>query len=80
MDPGYYLRLARHELDSSLFPADTIPGVYPRYASNISVPGVLVGGHVEYRPDTTWMEPMVDIYERDLQNLSRLSALERKRA
>ncbi len=64
MDPQWHLGCARWLLESHLFPAETMPGLWPVFASNIAMPAVLAGGVLDYRETTAWTEPMPDVYDR----------------
>ncbi|HUU59820.1 MAG TPA: hypothetical protein VMZ50_09770 [Phycisphaerae bacterium] len=66
MDPRWHLACARRQLDAHAFPAETMPGLFPHFASNLGIPSVLAGGVLDYRETTAWTEPMPDVYERDL--------------
>jgi len=66
MDPRWHLACARRDLDAHAFAGETMPGVYPRFASNLAIPASLAGGVLDYRETTAWTEPMPDVYERDL--------------
>ena len=52
MDPQWHLACARWQLEGGAFPAETMPGLYPRFAANLAIPSVLAGGVLDYRVDT----------------------------
>jgi len=66
MDPRWHLAEAEWRLDAHAFPAETMPGVYPYFAHNLMVPAALAGARLHYRPETTWMEEVPDLYDRPL--------------
>jgi hypothetical protein len=70
LDPEWYLRSAEWTLSAHDWPAETMPGLYPEFGSNLVIPGVLAGAKLDYRPDTTWMRPIPDVYERPLPEFS----------
>jgi len=65
-DPNWYLAVAEWKLSARQWPAETMPGIYPVFADNLVLPGVFAGAELDYRPDTTWMKPIPDLYERAL--------------
>jgi len=66
LDPQWHVRLFEQILDAHDFVGEAMPGVYPYLGDNLVVPAILAGAELEYRPDTTWIKPMADVYERDL--------------
>ena len=66
LDPMWHVRNAEWQLAACEWPAETMPGVFPEFASNLMIPAVFAGAELDYRPDTTWMKPMPDVYEREL--------------
>ena len=65
-DPEWYMVTAEWALSAHDWPAETMPGLFPPFASNLTIPAVFAGAELDYRPDTTWMKPIPDIYERAL--------------
>ncbi|KPK83868.1 MAG: hypothetical protein AMJ81_07130 [Phycisphaerae bacterium SM23_33] len=66
LDPQWQLAQAEWMLAAQDFPADTMPGFFPQFASNLMIPAALAGGELEYHPDTTWVRHDPDIYRREL--------------
>ena len=60
----------RWNLAAHVRPADTLPAVWPDFANSLGIPGVFVGGRLNYRPEATWVMEMPDVYERDLPPFS----------
>jgi len=71
LDPQWYYAEADWTLSAYCWPAETMPGLCPFFASNLVIPGVFAGAELDYRPDTTWMKPIPDLYERPLPAFSR---------
>ena len=63
-DPAFHAARARWMLDAFDYHAEAIPGFYPDFANNLTLPAALAGSELEYRPETTWMGLVPDIYER----------------
>ncbi len=70
MDPDFHAAQAEWLLDGHLFPAETMPGLFPSYGHSLVVPGALAGAKLQYRPETTWMEEIPGLYEGPLPELA----------
>lgn len=70
LDPQWYMANAEWTLSAHDWPAESMPGMFPPFASNLCVPAVFAGPELDYRPDTTWMKPIPDIYERQIPEFS----------
>lgn len=70
LDPQWQLANARWWLDSRLWLADSIPTVFPDFAHGLCIPGVFIGASITFRQETTWINEMPDVYDRDLPDFS----------
>jgi hypothetical protein len=64
-EPGWHAWQAERTLANTTFLAEAMPSVIPRFGSLLTLLAVLAGGAYEY-DDSAWIQPMPDVYERDL--------------
>jgi len=69
-DPNWQVANAEWSLAAYHRPAETLPVVWPDFANSLAIPAVFAGATLNYRPETTWVMEMPDVYDRELPDFS----------